>query len=105
MCTKLCKYGVHSITELIQKQTVSLPSYQLIGTIITGVLGLLIAHLQAICPKTSPPDVKYFDNSTKFEPRQLDGSSCGVFVSIVADYMVNGLDVNFTQVIISKYNF
>ncbi|XP_028417451.1 uncharacterized protein LOC114541847 isoform X1 [Dendronephthya gigantea] len=139
MYTKLCKYGVHSITKWIQKNpffkadlcfipinldnnhwslgvvdftscTIFLYDPMAMAMLreersFHKKIRLLIAHLQAICPEMSPPDVKYFDNSTKFEPRQLDGSSCGVFVCMVADYMVNGLDVNFTQVIISKYNF
>ncbi|XP_028395876.1 uncharacterized protein LOC114519898 [Dendronephthya gigantea] len=74
MYTKLCKYGVHSITKWIQKNPffkADLCFIPINWTIITGVLGLLIAHLQAICPEMSPPDVKYFDNSTKFDPDNL----------------------------------
>jgi len=33
---------------------------------------------------TTLPEMKHFKNSTMGEPRQLDGSSCGVFVCIVS---------------------
>ena len=33
---------------------------------------------------TTLPEIKHFKNSTMGEPRQLDGSSCGVFMCIVS---------------------
>ena len=43
---------------------------------------LLMAYLQA--ESQYIPEMKHFKNSTMEEPRQLDGSSCGVFVCMVS---------------------
>lgn len=92
--------GVHWCMAIIHLKNSSIKYYDSMGTPNSNVLSLLAQYLkdESMDKRKKPFDTKSFKiESVADVPRQMNGSDCGVFSCIFAEYITRNKELTFSQ--------